>query len=130
MHERRILKLMDAGIIIAQGETLLGHAAMQHDERLRLVALLYSLISFFICLSPFSVQDILGVTVSSWIFLTTFVFFFSHITRIFFVTMSFPIRVFPLFLCLEGVTKMYSPSKYCLQNSPWLVLFLLFIFSD
>jgi len=46
MHERSILKLMDAGIIIAQGETLLGHAAMQHDERLRLVALLYSLISF------------------------------------------------------------------------------------
>lgn len=64
------LKLMDAGIIIGQGETLLGHAAMQHDERLRLVALLYSLISFFICLflvfflSPFSVQDILGVTIS------------------------------------------------------------------
>ena len=50
MHERRILKRMDAGIIIVQGETLLGHAAMQHDERLRLVALLYSLISFFICL--------------------------------------------------------------------------------
>lgn len=33
---------MDAGIIIAQGETLLEHAAMQHDERLRLVALLCS----------------------------------------------------------------------------------------
>lgn len=32
---------MDAGIIIAQGETLLGHAAMQHDKRLRLVALLF-----------------------------------------------------------------------------------------